>query len=429
MSLDSDHELLARFHRDASDGAFAEIVRRHLNLVYAAARRRLGGDASLAEEVSQNAFVALATRARQGRSIGHVAAWLHGTTRHLAAHAVRAERRRKEREMKAHELDVTDAVPGPPGIPPEMIDRILDDLGASDREAVVRRFFEDRSLAEIGAALGISEDAARMRLARALEKLRRSLARRGIRSSTAALGLALSHETLAAPAGLAATVHAAAVAIPAGAVSSATVSAWVIAKWIVGVSAFGLAAGLALLAIRTPPPPAVPAPALSDGSPVAIRAEKPPKPVTIAATSRIISAPPTLPAPPPPAPAPSPPNKDAARLARVKPWLAAGQPITGYVALQNGDSPADVPVSFVIGQDTVVDTGDGNTVTFHPELADDGSVLYALKIHSEDSNGREVVTSMPSVLQVPWSSFSIYVESADGGHLIAFDPDSDQFVP
>jgi hypothetical protein len=83
----------------------------------------------------------------------------------------------------------------------------MHELNERDREAILLRYFEGRAFAEVGAMCGVNENSARMRVERALEKLRRRLVRRGITSTAAALGAALaSQPTMAAPAGLATTI-------------------------------------------------------------------------------------------------------------------------------------------------------------------------------------------------------------------------------
>jgi hypothetical protein len=97
------------------------------------------------------------------------------------------------------------------------LDEALMELGRTDREAIIQRYFLGRSHAEIGAELGLNDDAAQKRVDRALAKLRRSLARRGLSSSSAALALALSTQTgLAAPAATAALVAAITPPVAAG---------------------------------------------------------------------------------------------------------------------------------------------------------------------------------------------------------------------
>ncbi len=97
-----------------------------------------------------------------------------------------------------------------------VLDSLMLELKQADREALLLRFFQRRSLAEVGNKLGLSENAARMRVDRALERLRDGLTRRGIGSSAAALALVLAHEAVAAaPVGLAASITASASAAAA----------------------------------------------------------------------------------------------------------------------------------------------------------------------------------------------------------------------
>src|SRR5688572_6257471 len=98
-----DAELLRRYSREKSETAFAELVARHVDLVYSAAVRRVGGDAHAAADVTQHVFTALASKAPSlARDSVVLPAWLYATTRNHAVDYVRAERRRRSREEKAH---------------------------------------------------------------------------------------------------------------------------------------------------------------------------------------------------------------------------------------------------------------------------------------------------------------------------------------
>ena len=210
MNVEEDTELLRRYAREQAQDAFAELVRRHLDFVYAAALRRAEGRSDLAADVAQQAFVALAHHARALEKHPAVAGWLYTTTHHLAAGTLRSERARKLRE-EAHAMHTSttapDADPAWGEIRPHL-DELIEQLDDTGRDAVVRRFFSNQSFAEMGAALRVSEDAARMRVERALERLRTLLRRRGVTSTTAALGtlLAALPAGAAAPAGLAVSV-------------------------------------------------------------------------------------------------------------------------------------------------------------------------------------------------------------------------------
>ncbi len=216
----TDAELLRRYVTENSEAAFRELVTRHLPLVYAAALRQLGGDAHLAQDVAQGVFTALARKARALASHASLAGWLYLGTHHAAAQAVRGNRRRALREQEAHDMH-TRLAPETSAADWERVRPVLDvalrELGDADREAVLLRYFEQRPFAEIGAALNLTEDAARRRVDRALDKLHALLARRGVTSTTAALALALQGNAIAAlPAGLAASVAGGALAGVAG---------------------------------------------------------------------------------------------------------------------------------------------------------------------------------------------------------------------
>jgi len=214
--MTDDGSLLREFAERGAHDAFAEVVRRHLDLVYSAALRHVNGDAALAQDVSQQVFVALAHRAGLLARHPVLTGWLYTTTHFLAAKAVRAERRRRAREQTAQAMNDLHSSPAPATdwsrLRPALDDAMLA-LGVRDREAVLLRYFAGRTFGEIGDQLGLGENAARMRVERALEKLRGRLARRGVASTAAALALLLGENAVvAAPAGLAVAVSGAAVA-------------------------------------------------------------------------------------------------------------------------------------------------------------------------------------------------------------------------
>jgi RNA polymerase sigma factor (sigma-70 family) len=222
--MSNDTELLRRYVEERSEGPFTELVREHLNLVYSAALREMNGDGALAEDVSQTVFTELARKAP--RLLGHpsLAGWLYTTVRHLSANLRRAEGHRRRREEEAGNMNELLSEDSPnqawQQIRP-VIDDALHELNETDREAVVLRFLEDRPLREVGERLGLNENAARMRVDRALEKLRGLLARRGITSTTAGLAAALAIGVLTpAPAALAATI--ASTALAGGAIAGST---------------------------------------------------------------------------------------------------------------------------------------------------------------------------------------------------------------
>lgn len=203
-----DTQLLRDYAERQSEAAFAELVRRHVNLVYSCALRQTG-NAHQAEEITQAVFIILA---RKTASLGRktiLSGWLYQTARLTAANFLRTERRRAFREQEAHMqslLNDPSTDDAWPRIAP-LLDDAMTELGARDRNAVVLRFFNGKSLTEVGAILGVSEDAAKMRIHRALEKLRRFFLRRGATLTTASIAGALTANAVqAAPAALASGV-------------------------------------------------------------------------------------------------------------------------------------------------------------------------------------------------------------------------------
>ncbi len=216
----NDHaRLLGRFADHGDQDAFAEIVRQKVDLVYGAALRQAGGDAHLAQDVTQAVFLALASEAGRVQHHPVLTGWLYTTTRFLALKAVRTQARWQRREQEANIMSMPSRTSDPAwnDLRP-VLDEAMHHLGEKDRAALLLRFFEGKSLVDVGAELGLAENAARMRVDRALEKLRISLARRGITSAAAALGTALSAQpAVTAPTGLVA-------ALTSGAFAGAAVS-------------------------------------------------------------------------------------------------------------------------------------------------------------------------------------------------------------
>jgi len=201
MSTDSD--LLRQFANHRDEVAFAELVRRHADFVYSVALR-VTCNGALAQDVTQSVFTTLAKQAGKLQHYETLLGWLHTTTRHLAINAVRGEARRRAREQEATAMQNINSAPetnwaeiGP------LLDEAVGQLKETDRDAVLLRFFKNLSHQEVGAALGLGEDAARKRVDRALEKLREYFARRGVTASSAILTSAiLENSVQAAPLGL-----------------------------------------------------------------------------------------------------------------------------------------------------------------------------------------------------------------------------------
>ena len=249
--MPDDAQLLRRYVQENSEDAFRELAQRYLDLVYSAALRQLGGDVHRAQDVAQVVFATLARKAASLTNHPALVGWLYNATHRAAASMARAEARRYAREQKAfvvnEVLSSNDETIDWQRVRP-VLDEAMRQLGDSDREAILLRYFGRRPFAEIGAALQLSEDAARMRVERALEKLHVQLLRRGITSTVSALAAVLTCEAVAsAPAGLLATVSGYAVAT-ANATGGAAIASWIsmsITKTtisVVAVAAIGLTA-------------------------------------------------------------------------------------------------------------------------------------------------------------------------------------------
>ncbi len=250
--MTDDATLLQRYARDCSENDFAELVRRHLDFVYSAALRQVNGDTHLAQDVAQLVFTDLARKASAVAGHRVLAGWLFTSTRYAAAKLVRANQRRQRREQEALLMQAIEGSDG--GAQPDwerirpVLDEALASLNERDREAILLRYFEGRDFAAVGAQLSLSDNAARMRVERAVDKLRSQLARRGATSTVSALTLALTGQAIAAaPAGLAATVTGTALA---GGGVAATFTFMSLTKLQLGFAGAVLATGAGIYAVQ-----------------------------------------------------------------------------------------------------------------------------------------------------------------------------------
>src|SRR5437899_4454063 len=230
--MNSDIELLDAYAESHSDEAFGELVTRHVDFIYSAAMRQLR-NSHLAEEATQAAFIALARKAGRLQRRTVVAGWLYRAVHFAALNLQRSEARRKYWENKAatmnnpHENAPANAADMANETALPHVDDALAELGERDRTALVLRFLQQKSMRDVGDSLGTSEEAAKKRVSRALEKLRALLSRRGVTVPAAALAIGLSQlPVFAAPAALRTSLSTLAVktAVPGATLASAILS-------------------------------------------------------------------------------------------------------------------------------------------------------------------------------------------------------------
>jgi len=254
MHESDDSELLAQYARVKSETAFAALVLRHVNMVYSVALRHVS-DSHQAEDITQVVFLLLAKKAGSLSSKTVLAGWLYRTAQLTAANHLRMEKRRQHREQEAYMQSLVNESESE--IWAEMapvLDAALARLGDRERSAVILRFFEGKSLKEVGSALGESEGAAQKNVERALKKLRSFFSRRGVVLSATTLASILSVNSVqAAPVGLAQSIVA--VGITKGATTSGSVmvlmkSTLTIMAWL-KIKAVAKVAALAILVVST----------------------------------------------------------------------------------------------------------------------------------------------------------------------------------
>lgn len=273
----TDAMLMQEYVQCRSQAALAELVARHMDWVYSAALRMVA-DSDLAQDVTQAVFLVLLQKAAQlqGKPVN---AWLFGVTRFAARHALRArERRRRHERMAAIMIgksattkDGKDANQAAWSAIAPLLDEMVGRLGARERRVVLLRFFQGKTMAELGGMLGVSEDAAKKRVYKAVKRLRELLARRGVRVPADALGMVmLDRATQSAPARLAELCAKPSVQAASGAPSIASgvirmmalTKLKIAALTVIGVGLVPSAVALALLAAPATMPD-VPVPAAS----------------------------------------------------------------------------------------------------------------------------------------------------------------------
>lgn len=259
--MTEDMDLVREYAQHNSEEAFAALVSRHINLVYSVALRQVR-DVQLAEEVTQAAFIILARKADSLSPKTILPGWLCRTARYVSARSLTMQKRREIREQEAYVQSVLNEPESTTWtqIAP-LLDAALAQLGEKDHDSIVLRFFQNKNMNEIGAALGASEDAAKKRVSRALEKLRKFFAKHGVVSTTAIIAGAVSANSVqTAPVALVKSVTAVAVAKGAAAGGSTLtliqgalkLMAWTKAKTAMAAGvAILLATGTATVVVKT----------------------------------------------------------------------------------------------------------------------------------------------------------------------------------
>jgi RNA polymerase sigma factor (sigma-70 family) len=262
MADANDMDLVREFARQNSETAFAELVRRHINLVYSVALRFTGNPGD-AQDVTQAVFIILARKAAGLPARTVLTGWLYETTRFTAIRLLRSHARRQAHEQEAY-MQSTLNQAGTDNVWRQLaphLEAAMSRLNARERTLLALRFYENKTGAEAAALLGIREEAAHKRTARALEKLRNIFTKHGISSTTAMLAGAISANSLqVAPVGLAKAVTVVAVAKGTAAASGSILAlvkgtmkmmAWMKARMVIIVGASVLlAAGGATVAVK-----------------------------------------------------------------------------------------------------------------------------------------------------------------------------------
>lgn len=188
----SDAELLKKYVDANSNEAFESLISRYSGLVYSAALRQIP-QLEMAEDIAQSVFIDLARKANRLPENVILSGWLYRATCYAASKAIRSEQRRALREREAFAMDSIDTNGDSvwKQIEP-YLDAAMNHLSDRDRTSLILRYFENHSLREVGASLGISEDAAQKRVSRALEKLRNSFTQKRIRVTSTVLAFQLS---------------------------------------------------------------------------------------------------------------------------------------------------------------------------------------------------------------------------------------------
>src|SRR6478736_2691992 len=194
-----DMALVRAYAAEQSEAAFATLVSRYVGLVHSAALRQLT-DSHLAQDVTQAVFIILARKAGSLSTDTVLSGWLYQTTRFACADVLKRQLRRQRREQEAYmdaSIEQTAHDPAWLQLSP-VLDEAMARLRDRDRDALVLRFFENKSMKDVATSLQLDERAAQKRVQRALEKLRGLFARRGVTSSVAVIANAVAANSVSA---------------------------------------------------------------------------------------------------------------------------------------------------------------------------------------------------------------------------------------
>src|SRR5579863_9688399 len=186
----TDWDLLQDYAKHGSEAAFGKIVERHLSFVYQVCRREIG-DSTAAEDASLAVFLLLANKAKTIRKVVPLRSWLFISARFVARNTLKTVRRRTAMEAKAIEMAKTEseyaAIEGDGEVVEAHLNEALGALSNRERDALLLRYNSGMDVSEVAQALGISQSAAQMRLARGVEKMRVAMAKRGVAADSSAV--------------------------------------------------------------------------------------------------------------------------------------------------------------------------------------------------------------------------------------------------
>jgi RNA polymerase sigma factor (sigma-70 family) len=248
----TDRVLLQAYAENRSEAAFAELERRYVDFVYSAARRMVR-DEHAAQDVTQSVFMVLARNARNLARRNVLAGWLHRTTQNLASNAVRSDVRRRSREQQVASMNesVSDESAALWERIAPQLDAALAHLSQNDRDALLLRYFQNKRICEVAEILETTEHAAQKRVNRAVERLRKIIARHGVVAEASGLSVSIStHAMQSTPAAIASASSSAGILARAALVTETTTKGFTFLQKALVTTALVTAVGAALYALH-----------------------------------------------------------------------------------------------------------------------------------------------------------------------------------